>query len=91
MDNVDVGGYPVNAVPWDVYEYKQLRGIDYGIHPYMHNVVLLRALSEDIYTISNSSRRKHFKLSGYKILSSMQQPEYFNDGYLIDHIKKLNR
>ena len=91
MDNVEVGGYPVDAVPWDAYEYKQLRGIDYGIHPYMHNVVLLRALSEDIYTISNSSMRRHFKLGAYRTLKSMQQPEYFNDGYLIDYIKKPNR
>ena len=92
MDNVDVGGYPVNAVPWDVYEYKQLRGIDYGIHPYMHNILLLRLINEDIYTMSAFLNRfKHFRRGAYPILDTMLYLEDFNDKYLVDYVKRLNR
>ncbi len=91
MDNVEVGGYSVDAVPWEAYEYKETRGIDYGIHPFMHNVILLRALNEDTFSIKYSkNKRKYFKLSAYKTLHSMMHPIYFDDVYLIDHIKKLN-
>lgn len=92
MDNAGVDNLPVDVTPWDLYEYKEARGLDFGVHPYMHNSLLLKTLSEDMYTMNfNSQRRKYFKRSGFKTLDSMLDPTKFDDKYLIDHIKKLNR
>lgn len=92
MDNVEVDGCPVDVVPWDLQEYHVTRGIDYGVHPYMHNSLLLRVMSEDVYSMDyKAKKRKYFKRSGFRTLDSMLHPESFDNKYLIDHIKKLNR
>lgn len=92
MDNVAIGDYKIDLLPWDLHEYSEKRGIDYGVHPYMHNVLLLRLINEDIYTMSNSFNRfRHFKKGANPILGTMLYPEDFNDKYLIDYVKRLNR
>lgn len=91
MDNVSIGGYPCDVLPWDLYEYKNIRGIDYGVHPFMHNINLLKALNEDVYTIQPFTRYKLFRRPAKAIIESMKEVEDFNEGYLIDHIKKLSR
>ena len=92
MDNVEVGGYKIDLLPWDLHEYSETRGIDYGVHPYMHNILLLRLINEDIYTMSAFLNRfKHFRRGAYPILNTMLYPEDFNDKYLVDYVKRLNR
>lgn len=91
MDNTQIDDYKMDLVPSELYEYKELRGIDFGVHPYQHNNLLLRALYEDIYTIAPRTIRRTFKRPARKIIDTMLTPEFYTDEYLIDHIKKLNR
>ena len=91
MDNIEIEGCPMDIIPWDLYDYKENRGIDFGVHPYMHNIILLKTLSEDIYTINPFTRKRLFHRPSKAIIESMKDVESFNDKYLIDYVKKLSR
>lgn len=88
MDNTQIDIYPMDKLPFTLTEYEKMRGIDNGVHPYMHNRMTLRALELDLYCSSKSDIRKRFKRPTEKIISSMRDPREFNDEYVITYMKK---
>ena len=89
MDNAQIDNLPIDKYPFSICQYRDIRGIDKGIHPYTHNQMLLRAFELDEYFITNAHIRKLFKIGAKKIIESMKNPEIFNDKYLMDYIKRL--
>lgn len=49
MDNIALNGIPMDVLPNGVLEYSASRPIDKNIHPYMHNIMTLRAYGYDTY------------------------------------------
>lgn len=88
MDNIHIKNYTFDKLPNPLIEYENMRGIDYGINPYMHNLMTLRAFDLDIYFNIMSSLRKLVNKKGRKILKSMINPLDFKDEYIVEHIKK---
>lgn len=91
MDNIQLDDYPIDKIPCSLGDYYLFTELDDGVHPYMHNKMLLRAINSDIYFISNYEIWRYFKRPAKKIIEGMRNPEFFDNEYLIDHIKKLNR
>lgn len=88
IDNVQIGNYPIDKMPYNLMEYDMVRGLDSGVHPFMHNHMTLRAFDLDIYCSTNYSIRQIFKRPSKKIVSSMKDVKNFNDEYLISYIKR---
>ena len=88
IDNIQIGDYPMDKLPFNLMEYDKMRGIDSGVHPYMHNHMTLRAFDLDYLCSSNYAIRQVFKRPSKKIISSMKNVTKFNDEYLITHIKR---
>lgn len=89
MDNISLNGHPMDLLPSDVLLYDAARPLDKSIHPYMHNLMTLKSLHLDTYWTSRSELRQYFKRPAIKTVESMQDPEFFNNEYIIQHIKKL--
>lgn len=88
MDNIQIGNYKMDILPGDLIEYDMMRDIDDGVHPFMHNIMTLKAHNLDLYCSSDREMRKIFKHPAKKILSSMKEPQKFNDEYLVKYLKK---
>ena len=91
MDNISINGLPFDVMPFSLETYRAEREIDFSAHPYMHNIMTLRAVGLDSYWATRFDIRKHFKRPAVKIVSSMAKPNNFKGGYVVDHIKKLTR
>lgn len=89
MDNVQIEELGVDMFPLSIAEYRMTRGLDDGIHPFLHNKMLLRAFNLDEYFITNKDIFKLFRFGTKKIINTMMDPEEFDDKYLIDYLKKL--
>ena len=89
MDNVKIGYRQIDTMPLDLFDYQDRRGIDYGVHPYMHNKMLLRAFGYDEFNVDAKLFKNYLKLASKKTIASMIRPEDFDDTYLIDFIRKL--
>lgn len=88
MDNTQIGEYKMDKLPYSLIEYDKIRGIDDGVHPYMHNRMTLRAFELDLYCSSKSDVKKVFKRHANDIIKSMRDPREFNDEYIVTYIKK---
>lgn len=88
MDNTQIGIYPMDKLPYSLIEYDKMRGIDNGVHPYMHNIMTLRAFELDLYCSSKSDVKKVFERHANSIIKSMRDPREFNDEYIVTYMKK---
>ena len=88
MDNIQIDDYKMDLIPSGLLEYKTMRGIDKGVHPYMHNKMTLSALGLDIFCSNKWELRKFLKKDGCNIVGSMKDINMFNSEYLLPHIKK---
>jgi serine/threonine protein kinase len=93
MDNIQIDDYQMDKIPCSLGDYLIFPEdeLDFGVHPFMHNKMLLRSLNTDLYFITAKERRCYFDRHAKKIIEGMKDPEFFDNEYLIDHIKKLNR
>ena len=88
MDNIKLDDYEMDLLPTALIGYSDIRGIDDGVQPYMHNRMTLRALGLDDLLTPKSDIRKTFKRPGRKIIESMKDPKDFKNEYVIEYIKK---
>lgn len=88
MDNIHLDNLPMDLIPEDVEFYETTRPLDFGIHPFGHNKMTLRALEMDPYLSTKREISKHFKRPAIKIIKSMQNPQNFNNEYLFQYLKK---
>jgi len=88
IDNVAVGAYPMDILPFGLEEYSLTRGIDLKSSAYMLNTMSLRFFEMDIYCTGRRVLLKKFKRPADKIVSSMKDVNSFNGEYLISHIKQ---
>ena len=89
----DIDGSQVDELEMDIYpfsllKYLETRGIDNGVHPYMHNRLVLGAFDLDMYCSSKYALKKVFKRDGRKIIESMKVPKEFKDEYVLTYMKK---
>ena len=91
MDNIAFGNLPMDVIPFNLQIYESGRKIDYNVHPYMHNIMTLRAMGLDSYWASKWDLRKALKRPGYKTVLSMSKPKDFNGEYILPYVKKLTR
>lgn len=88
MDNVQIGEYPMDVLPFGLEEYSLTRGIDKNAGAYMLNELSLKFFDMDIYCTGRRSIMRKFKRPANKIIESMKDIENFNGEYLISHIKR---
>lgn len=88
MDNTQIDIYPMDKLPYSLTEYVKMRGIDNGVHPYMHNRMTLKAFEIYLYYSSKSDIKKVFERHTNSIIKSMIDPRKFNDEYIVTYIKK---
>lgn len=88
MDNISLDNLPMDLIPSDALLYETVRPIDFGIHPFAHNKMTLRALNLDTYYTPKSQIAKHFKRPAIKIVQSMQDPKDFTNEYIVQYLKK---
>lgn len=88
MDNIQIDELEMDIFPYSLIEYNETRGIDDGVHPYMHNKLVLGAFDLDLYCSTNFALKKVFKRPGRKIIESMRNPLDFKGEYAIEYIKK---
>lgn len=87
MDNTQIRDLPMDIRPSTLEHYYLSRGMDEGVHPYMHNYLTLRLYELDPYC-SSFSINKQFKRPSSKIAHSMKKPNNFIPDYIIKYIKK---
>jgi hypothetical protein len=51
--------------------------------------MMLNLFGYDAYCMSAWEVKKLFKKPAHEIIATMIMPEDFNEGYLIDHVRKL--
>jgi hypothetical protein len=78
----------MDLVPSSLLEYEIMRGIDNGVHPYMHNKMTLRGLNLDFHCSSRWNLRKVFKKEGCTIIESMKDITTFKEDYILPYMKK---
>ena len=88
MDNVQIDNCKMDVFPYSLIEYNETRGIDDGVHPYMHNRLVLGAFDLDMYCSSKFALKKVFKKTGRKIIESMKTPKEFKEEYVLTYMKK---
>lgn len=88
MDNIALNGIPMDILPNGVREYSTSRPIDQNIHPYMHNIMTLRAYGYDTYWATRKALREDFKRKAYTTVKSMKEPRDFNNEYIVQYLKK---
>ena len=88
MDNVQVGELSMDVIPFGLMEYESVRGIDEGVHPFMHNRLTLRSFDLDPYCSTKYDLKRHFKRGAFSVFKSMKDPNDFDSQYLISYIKK---
>lgn len=88
MDNIQIGNYGMDIIPHKLLEYEAIRGIDYGVHPYMHNIMTMEAYQLYLYYCTNTNINNIFEHPARKIIHSMKNPKKFDDKYLIKYKKK---
>lgn len=91
IDNISINNLPMDITPYTLQPYVFERGLDHGVHPYMHNIMTLKSLDMDSYWATKYELRKHFKRPAIKTVSTMFNPKKFNNEYIIQHMKKLTR
>lgn len=91
MDNIQFGSLPMDVVPFNLQVYESQRKIDYTAHPFMHNIMTLRAMGLDSYWASRYDLKKALKRPGYKTVLTMPKPQDFNGEYILPYVKKLTR
>ena len=91
MDNISINGLPMDTIPFNLQVYEQERDLDYSVHPFMHNIMTLRAIGLDSYWASHLDLRRNLKRPGYKTVLSMSKPSKFNNEYILPYVKKLTR
>jgi len=89
MDNIQINNYYFDKLPNALIEYNTIRGIDYGVNPYMHNLLTLKSFDLDLYFNIKSTFRKLFDKKSRKVINSMIDPLNFKDAYIIDYVKKI--
>ena len=89
IDNVQLDQYKMDILPFDLFDYRDRRGIDYGVHPYMHNKMLLGLFGYDEFCTDARLFRKYLKFGAKNVIVSMIKPEEFDERYLVDYIRKL--
>lgn len=89
MDNISINGIPMDTIPFNLQVYEASRQLDSSVHPYMHNIMTLRALGLDSYWASRFDIRRHFKRPAVKTVFSMNKPKEFNNEYIVQYMKKL--
>ena len=88
MDNIQIDDCSMDKFPYSLLEYVETRGIDNGVHPYMHNRLILGAFDLDMYCSGKYALKKIFKRDGRKIIESMIEPKEFKDEYVLPYMKK---
>lgn len=88
MDNIQIGDYPMDKIPCGLTHYNLVRGIDAGVHSFMHNIMTLRAFDLDIHYSDSRKIRKLFNPPVKKIILSMREPEKFNNEYIVSRLRK---
>lgn len=88
MDNIALEDLPMDIIPTGALEYSASRPIDENIHPYLHNIMTLRAYGLDSYWVTRKDLRKNFRRPAYKTVKSMKNPSDFNNEYIVQYIKK---
>ena len=91
MDNIAFGSLPMDILPFHLEYYGSQRKIDYTVHPYMHNLMTMKALDLNIYGPDKLSLRRTLKRPGVKTVMSMSKPRDFNGEYIIPYVKKLDK
>ena len=91
MDNIQFGSLPMDVVPFNLQVYESQRKIDHTAHPFMHNIMTLRAMGLDSYWASRYDLKKVLKRPGYKTVLTMSKPQDFNGEYILPYVKKLTR
>lgn len=89
MDNISINNLPIDTMPFNLQFYEANRQIDSSVHPFMHNIMTLRALGLDLYWASIFDLRKQFKRPAIKTVRSMSKPKEFNNEYIVQYMKKL--
>ena len=91
MDNIGINGIPIDTIPFNLQFYGAERELDYSVHPFMHNIMTLRALGLDSFWASHWDLRRNLKKEGYKTVLTMLKPKTFNNEYILPYVKKLTR
>ena len=89
MDNISINGIPMDKLTFNLQFYEAHRPVDSSAHPFMHNIMTLRATGLDLYWANRFDIRKQFKRPAVKIIQSMSKPENFNSEYIVQYMKKL--
>ena len=88
MDNVQIDGLAIDKLSYGLMDYESARGIDDGVHPYMHNRLALRSFDLDPFYSAKQDIKKIFKSGAVDIVKSMQTPKEFKEDYIISYVKK---
>ena len=74
MDNIQIDNCKIDVFPYSLIEYNETRGIDDGVHPYMHNRLVLGAFDLDMYCSSKYALKKVFKTLCFPVISNPLPP-----------------
>ena len=88
MDNIMIDKYDMDIIPNQLLEYTTVRGMDNGVHPYMHNIMTMEAYQSYLRYYTSTNINKNFHYHARKIIHSMEEPQKFKGEYLIKYKKK---
>ena len=88
MDNIRLGQHPIDLIALDLRNYEERRGIDEYVDHYMHSLFTLHTFDLDEYCDDLSFVTDIFEDSIEPIISTLREPEEYQDEYIIDYIKK---
>lgn len=89
VDNISIQDFSVDKLPCTLTEYSFKRGLDSLVHPYMHNLMTLKAFDLDSYFSRDCFLRKYFYRKGIKTIHSMRDIDDFNGEYALKYIRKI--
>ena len=85
----DIRFCDMDKLPFNLQFYEAHRPVDSSAHPFMHNIMTLRATGLDLYWANRFDIRKNFKRPAVKIIQSMSKPKEFKEEYIVQYMKKL--
>ena len=91
MDNIAYKDLPMDTTPFHLQFYETERKIDDSVHPYMHNLMTMRAIDLNVYGTTRFALRKSLKRPGVKTVISMAKPKDFNGEYILPYVKKFSK